>query len=149
MAGWVNADEVLARWLADPKPDRDGLTAWIEAAEREIRSGVPSVTARLLARAPEGGPAEPDLRDLIVDVVIELLVPVYTNPNGERTYSSTEGPFGEAVTAGGENPGRLVLSRQQRLKLSPPGTGRSALKTIDLGAGSLARQPPRPWWAQW
>lgn len=132
---------VLERWLAPAPPaDDQALTATIGRAERAIRSDVPTLTARLAATDPDGNPVEPDLAERVADVVYDLVLDAITNPLGERTRSINTGPFGESVTVGGDNPGRMVLTKAQKELLGPPKTPRSRMGMIDSLAGSWAAQ---------
>jgi hypothetical protein len=132
---------VLNRWLApDPPADDESLTMTIGRAERAIRQEVPTLATRLAATDPEGNPLEPDLAERVGDVVYDLVLDAVSNPLGERTRSTNTGPFGESVTVGGDNPGRMVLTKAQKEFLGPPRTPRSRMGMIDSLAGSWAAQ---------
>lgn len=134
---WTEPQQVLDRWTADEEPPDNKLETKIGQAERAIRREFPTMAARLLAQAPDGEKLEPDLPELIADVVADLVQDSFTNPLGLRTQQITEGPWNEQRTVAGDAPGKMTLSAQHRKLLNPSRSG-SRLKSIDLEAGSRA-----------
>ena len=111
--------DVVEAWIGDDAPDDDErLRKWVERAERKIRREVPGITGRLAASDPDH---EPDLPDLVRDVVIDMVTEVYRNPEGIRQMQDTTGPFSGSVTFGGDSPGALVLTKDHLATLAPPG----------------------------
>lgn len=142
MAGNITSNqEVLDRWLAPAPPaDDETLTRTIGRAERAVRRDFPTLDQRIEATGLTGSLVEPDLPDRLADVVYELVLDAVTNPLGERTRSTSTGPFSDSVTMGGDNPGRMVLTKAQKDLMGPPRPARSRMGMIDSLAGSWAAQ---------
>ena len=121
--------DVVDAWIGDDAPDNDErLGRWVQRAERKIRREVPGITGRLAASGPD---QEPDLPELVRDVVIDMVTSVYRNPEQIRQMQDSTGPFSGSVTFGGENPGALVLTRDHLSTLALPSTAGKAFE-IDL-----------------
>lgn len=140
MAGqnWTSTDDVRERWTAEETLDDDNkLEVKIGQAERAIRREFPTMAARLQAKTPSDEPVEPDLPDLIADVVHDLVQDNFVNPLGVRSTQDTEGPWTVQKTVAGDNPGKIMLTSHHRKLLAPASSG-SRMKTIDVAAGSYA-----------
>lgn len=136
--------DVIEAWIGDDAPeDDDTLQGWVERAERKIRREVPGITGRLAASAPD---IEPDLPDLVRDVVIDMVTGVYRNPERIRQMQDTTGPMSGSVTYAGDNPGVLVLTKKNLEDLAPPNTGRGRAFEIDLMPTEAERHPLQGAW---
>lgn len=123
---WTSAEDVLNAWIGDNAPsDRLQVERYIASAERKIRREIPSVVDRLASGN------EPDLLDTVHDVVTEMVHRVYRNPEGVRQVQETTGPTSGSVTYGGDHPGSLYLTEDNRRALAPVG-GRSRAGEVDL-----------------
>lgn len=130
---WVTPNDVIDSWVGENQPtDTSRLQIWIDRAERHVRRRVPDLQARIDAEA-DLVPEETELLDTARDVVIEMVTEVFRNPDGKRSVQSTEGPFSDNVTFGGENPGKLVLTPSQASLLAATPDGEAF--TFDLIAG--------------
>jgi hypothetical protein len=136
---WTSADDVVRAWIDDDAPtDLDKVQLWIDRAERMIRREVPGIQVRLEA-------AEPDLQDLVSDVVFEMVRRVFQNFRGVRTYQEGTGPFQTSETYGGDQPGALLLTSAELERLSVPAAAGGAGE-IDL-LGSSYRLPFASGWS--
>ena len=120
---WAKPTDVTGAWIGDDAPtDTNKVQVWIDKAEREIRSKVPDIQARIDAEAAEPKPRT-DLLDTAIDVVVEMVIRVFLNPQRQRSVSENigSGPLteGRAVTYGGDNPGKLYLAADELEKLRP------------------------------
>lgn len=105
---WATSTDLRDAWLLDPQdlPDDAALTLLIDRAGRYLLSLDP----RLQARAQ----ADPGLASLCVDVVVAMAMRVLTNPEGIRSVSETTGPMTRSVTYGGETPGNLFVTEEEK-----------------------------------
>jgi hypothetical protein len=123
---WTTAQYVIDAWIGDDAPDDLAkVDLWIGRAEREIRSEIPGIQARLDI-------PEPDLIENVIDVLISMVTRVFRNPEGTRQLSTTTGPFSEQRTFGGDTPGELFLSDRERAKLEGVASSGGQAFTIDM-----------------
>lgn len=126
MANWTTAAEVVASWIGDDAPtDFVKVDLWVGRAERLIRSRVPGIVDRLAA-----DPVEADLLENVKDVVTSMVQRVFRNPEGVRTRQESTGPFSGSITMGGDQPGELWLTDDEKARLTLSGGSRGAF-TID------------------
>lgn len=127
---WTGTDDVTDAWIGTGAPTDDALIQkWIDKAEREIRSRVTDLQARLDAEA-DADPPTTDLRDTAVDVVVAMVTRVFRNPEGIRQRNTTTGPFTEGATYGGDTPGSLIPTDDELAKLQ--GVSAGGAYTIDM-----------------
>lgn len=123
---WATAGDVLDAWIGDGAPtDLAKVETWIGMAERLIRREVPDLQGRLDAEA-ELVPPVTDLLDTVRDIVISMVTRVFKNPDGKRSIQSASGPLSESITFGGDNPGGLFLSDDERKALLGGRSGQRA-----------------------
>lgn len=128
MANWTTAAEVVAAWIGDDAPtDLAKVDLWVGRAERLIRSRIPGIADRVA----EDPVVEPDLLDNVKDVVTSMVARVFRNPEGVRTRQESTGPFSGSVTLGGDQPGELWITDDEKVRLSLSGSSRGAF-TIDM-----------------
>lgn len=141
---WVEPNDVIDSWVGGNTPtDVSKLQVWIDRAERLVRRRVPDLQTRIDAEA-ELEPSVTDLLDTAKDVVIEMVTEVFKNPDGKRSIQSASGPLSESTTFGGDNPGKLFLSRQQEDLLSGFNPGEAF--SVDMIAGHLPPVSPFGGW---
>lgn len=110
---WAIPDDVRARWLGpDPLTASDTqLQTLIDDAEDTIRSEFPNIQARI------------DDGDLplarVVKVVCRVVLRVVRNPQGLRQVQDGAGPYQVSRTYGGDEPGEIYLSDEDRAELAP------------------------------
>ena len=123
---WATAGDVLDAWIGDGAPtDLAKVETWIGMAERLIRREVPDLQGRLDAEA-ELVPPVTALLDTVRDIVISMVTRVFKNPDGKRSIQSASGPLSESITFGGDNPGGLFLSDDERKALLGGRSGQRA-----------------------
>lgn len=150
---WTTAQDVLDAWIGDGAPtDPVKVDTWIGMAERLIRREVPDLQARIDAEA-ELVPPSTDLLDSVRDIVIAMVTRVFKNPDGKRSMQSASGPLSESITFGGDNPGGLFLSDDERRALLGRRTGQRAFM-VDMIPSCSPYSPhntsggfyPPGWW---
>lgn len=123
---WTTAVDVLNAWIGDGAPtDPAKIDTWIGMAERLIRREVPDLQARIDAEA-EIVPPVTDMLETVRDIVISMVTRVFKNPDGKRSMQSASGPLSESITFGGDNPGGLFLSDDERRALLGGRSGQRA-----------------------
>lgn len=138
---WVTPAEIIDSWVGGNAPsDVSKLQVWIDRAERLVRRRVPDLQSRIDAEADLEPPVT-DLLDTAKDVVIAMVTEVFKNPDGKRSIQSASGPLSESTTFGGDNPGKLLLTRDQEDLLSGFNPGEAY--TVDLIADHTS--PVAPW----
>jgi len=110
---WVTAGDVTSAWIGADAPEDAGLLGkWIAKAERLVRSEVPGIQDRI------DSATEPDLLDNASDVVIDMVIRKFRNPEGLRQVQESTGPFSGSRTYGGTEPGALYLTDDDLKKLT-------------------------------
>ena len=123
---WTVAADVVAAWIGDDAPsDLGKVGAWINKAERLLRSKLPDLASRVDTET------DTDLLDNIRDVVTEMVHEVFRNPEGVRQRQEGAGPFSGSVTYGGDKPGALRVTAEQLERLAPAGGSRGVFN-IDM-----------------
>ncbi|MFF2621241.1 Gp19/Gp15/Gp42 family protein [Oerskovia jenensis] len=132
---WVSAQEVLDAWILDDElPVSDTAMNWlIGRAERKIRRADRTILARMAN--------DPDLTQACKDVVIEMVHRVLKNPEGLRQFADTTGPYSGSGMFGGDDPGELVLTTEQRAELGIRKKRRQRAFSIDPSLGARSRWP--------
>lgn len=125
---WTTASDVIGDWIGSDAPTDSALVAaWINKAERLLRSKVSELSARIDANPV----TEPDLLSNVKDVVTEMVHEVFRNPERIRQRQEGTGPFTGSVTYGGDQPGALRVTDEQIALLSVAGSARGAF-AIDM-----------------
>jgi hypothetical protein len=82
----------------------------------------------------------------VVRVVCQMIIRHLRNPMGQRSVSETRGPNNMSVTFGGNDPGALYLSDEERRDLMPATTqGSRKAFSIDPAPNALVPTDPN-WW---
>lgn len=107
---FATVEDVKSRWLTGAIPASDAqLMTLIGDAEDIVVGEFPSLPADVVAGSvPEGR---------VVRVVARMVMRVLRNPEGHRTVAEATGPFSGSTTYGGENPGELYLTDDDRRDL--------------------------------
>ncbi len=131
---WTQPADVQNAWIGDDVPeDQEQVQLWIDRAERKIRREIPGISERLATAAPGH---DEDLPETVRDVVADMVTEVYRNPERIRQTQTTTGPMSGTVTYGGDNPGALVLTDEQRAALLPARRARRGAFEIDTYPGA-------------
>lgn len=138
MGVWASRDDVLGRWVGNDRPtDLDLVDQLVLDAETAIVAVFPSIGDRI---TDDSLPVE-----RVQLVVARMVTRAIRNPEGVRSRQEGTGPFSGSVTFGGDNPGELWLTDQERDLLSPNGYGRQQAFTISTIAPAPDPNDP-PWW---
>lgn len=135
---WTAPADVRGRWIGDAALTADDtqLSTLLEDAEDTVLREFPDMATRL-ARA-EGtdtteGPSTPKRR--LVKVIARMVIRHLRNPEGLRSVQEGAGPFQRATTHGGEEPGAVYLTDDDRAELGGHRSG---------GAFTVDTMPARP-----
>lgn len=144
---WTTALDVIDSWIGPDAPDDAGLIdKWIGRAERLVRREFPDLQARMDKED------EPDLPDIVVDVVVAMVARVFRNPSGHRSVSGQEttGQFSgsNTITYGGNNPGALELLDSERDMLGGGAVPTGAFE-VDMMDGSPGPSMVPRWDGWW
>ncbi len=116
---WVSFNDFQLDWIGEPLDVSDvTVVRWIARAERMLRKEYPDIGERIISGR------EPDLLEIVKDVVISMVTRVLRNPAGHRQVSETTGVFTGSVTFAGANPGGLYLTLEERDLLRGPDKAR-------------------------
>ena len=142
---WTEVSDVRDRWMGD-----DPLTAThphnttllVDAVDPVLRV-FPDLATRI-ARADGSdltdGPSTPLGR--VKKVIARMVIRHLRNPKGIRQTQEGAGPFQRSQTYGGEEPGAIILTEDDRDELTGRTTGPLGAFTIDtIPASSLAAGP--------
>lgn len=129
---WTTPDDVSGRWVGDdPLPDVSQIEILLEDAEDTVLREFPDLPDRLDAGSI------PVRR--VAKVVARVVIRHLRNPGGERSRAQMGGPFSETVTFGGEDPGALYLTDEDRAELGGGGAGQAF--TIDTTPTFVPTRP--------
>lgn len=138
MGQWASAENVLDRWVGNDRPtDEAVLDQLVLDAETAIVAEFPSIGDRI---TDETLPVE-----RVQLVVARMVTRAIRNPEGVRSRQEGTGPFSGSVTFGGDNPGELWLTDQERDLLSANGRRRQQAFTVSTIAPLPDPDDP-PWW---
>lgn len=116
---WATVDAVHLDWIDGAPPMSDAVIAYqLYMAEDKILSEFPDIQKRI----DRGEVRLRTVRRVAVNVAMRRL----TNPNFQRSISRTDGPFQSTVTTGGDHPGTIYLSDEDRSDLRGRGASRRA-----------------------
>lgn len=131
---WTVFQDVQDRWFGSALPATQAqIETLIADAEDTILREVPDVQARITANTL------PLIR--VVKVTYNMVARVLRNPSGMRSLTRGAGPFQESVTMGGDEPGALYMTEQDKRELQVSEQGSDAF-TVDMTpAGFIATRP--------
>ena len=136
MADWVSSDDVRSRWVGNGLPADDAvLTTLIGDAQELIEVQLPTLDAMVAAGTTSVL--------LIRIVVVRMVTRVLRNPTGARQHTSTDGPFTQAITMAGDDPGSLYVSTEELSWLAGTGAKGRAF-CIDLAPNATPVIDPNP-----
>ena len=136
---WTEVDDVKSRWLEGPVPATDAqIETLLGDAEDAITAAFPTMQARI------DGDEIPLAR--VRKVAARMVIRVLRNPGGKRVHQETAGPWSESTTYGGNEPGEIYLSDDDRAELA--GTARGGafmIDTLPSYAGGMGYDPVGDW----
>lgn len=125
---WATADDVKGRWLTGEIPATDTqLVTLIGDAEDIIVGEFPNIQADIDAGAVPMG--------RVARVVSRMVIRLLRNPEGLRQVQETTGPTAGGYTYGGDHPGELYLTDDDRRDLAGKKAGRRAFTVSTIPSG--------------
>lgn len=125
---WATVQDIQDRWLTGELPATDHqIQVLIDDAEDKILTEFPKTPDNMLAGVLREG--------TVKRVVARMVNRVLRNPEGYRTTQTTTGPFSESNTHGGDNPGEVYLTDDDRRDLSGERTRRRAYTVSTIPQG--------------
>lgn len=129
MATWAEAGDVRLRWLNGALSVEDEqIEVLLEDTEDFLTGEFPDLEARL----EDGRLTATRLKRVIVRIAIRVL----RNPSGYRQVTSGTGPFTGSATYGGDQPGEIYITDEDRKDLIGRGKGR-AVKAFSIYPGGI------------
>lgn len=129
MTRWADAEDVRLRWLSGPLSVEDEQ---IEVLLEDIEDFLTGEFKDLEERIADGRLSEKRLTRVIVRIAIRVL----RNPAGYRQVTSGTGPFTGSATYGGDQPGEIYVTDEDRKDLIGRGKGRS-VKAFSIYPGGF------------
>lgn len=134
---WATPEDVTGRWIGGEIPATTAqITRLLEDVEDTILSefaDMPTRIARAEGSDTTTGPSVPKAR--VAKIAARVVIRHLRNPEGQRSRMDVGGPFTQNVVFGGDEPGSLDLTDEDRAELG--GTRTGGAFTIDSGpAGS-------------
>lgn len=135
MAEWAITTDVTGRWIgADVPTDLVLISQLIDDAEMLVVAEFPDMAERVVD--------DPSMIGRVRMVVARMVIRAMRNPSGVRQMQETTGPFSGSVTFGGDAPGALVLSDEDRDLLAGRAGGRPRAFTINTTPEPVDLDPP-------
>lgn len=128
-ARWATAEDVRDRWLAGPLSVEDDK---IDILVEDIEDFLTGEFKDLDDRIEDGRLSEKRLKRVIVRIAIRVL----RNPSGYRQVTSGTGPFTGSATYGGDQPGEIYVTEEDRKDLIGRGKGR-AIPAFSIFPGGI------------
>lgn len=122
---WTTYQNVVDRWTASPaiNASQAKVETLIGDAEDTILTNYPTIQARIDATTL------PVAR--VQKVVSRMVIRHLLNPTGQRSASEARGPFTATVTYGGDEPGSIYLTDQDRRELQESTHARGKAFVVD------------------
>lgn len=125
---WATVQDIQDRWLTGELPATDHqIQVLIDDAEDKILTEFPKTPDNVLAGVLREG--------TVKRVVARMVNRVLRNPEGYRTTQMSTGPFSESTTHGGDNPGEVYLTDDDRRDLSGERARRKAYTVSTIPQG--------------
>jgi hypothetical protein len=122
---YATYNDVLARWFSDDElPATEAqVTTLLEDAEDTILREFPDLDERV----SDG--ALPERR--VIKVEVRMVLRHLRNPGGVRSTQEGAGGYQQTITYGGEEPGSLYLTEDDRRELRSPSSGKGKAFSVD------------------
>ncbi len=125
---WATVQDIQDRWLTGELPATDTqIQVLIDDAEDKILTEFPKTLDNIASGVLREG--------TVRRVVARMVGRVLRNPEGLRTTQTTTGPFSDSVTHGGDNPGEVYLTDDDRRDLAGERARRKAFTVSTIPAG--------------
>lgn len=130
---WTNFEDVQDRWIGSELPATEAqIETLIEDAEDTILREFPDIQDRI------DDESLPLTR--VVKVTYQMVARVLRNPSGMRSITRGAGPFQESVTHGGDEPGALYMTDQDKRELQVYSQGQDSFAIDMTPIGYSARR---------
>lgn len=125
---FATANDVKSRWLTGAIPaDDTQIEVLVSDAEDIILGEFSALEDDVSAGVvPKGR---------VVRVIARMVLRVLRNPEGHRTVAETSGPYSGSTTFGGDNPGELYLTDDDRRDLGGRRSKGKAFTVSTIPAG--------------
>ena len=112
---WTSAADVTSRWVGGEEipATTEQISALLEDAEDTLLGEFPTIVVGTVGSTPEGAVPLRRVQKVLARVVIRHL----RNPGGVRTHQKGAGPYQDTITYGGNEPGALFLTDEDRSEL--------------------------------
>jgi hypothetical protein len=131
---WTTYQDIQDRWFGDPLPaTQPQIETLIADAEDTILREFPTIQARI------DDDSLPLIR--VVKVTYNMVARVLRNPTGMRSLTRGAGPYQESQTYGGDEPGALYLTEQDKRELQESTQGQEAYSIDMTQIGFVASRP--------
>lgn len=124
---FATVEDVKSRWL----------TGAIPATDAQLETLIGDAEDIILGEFPNAETDVPAARG--ARVVARMVLRVLRNPEGVRTVQESTGPFGGSTTFGGDNPGELYLTDDDRRDLGGKRSSGRAFTVSTIPAGYAPR----------
>lgn len=125
---FATVEDIKSRWLTGTVPATDAqIQTLIGDAEDIIVGEFPTLEADVIAGRVTS--------TRVARVVSRMIHRVLRNPDGVRTVQETTGPFSGSTTYGGDNPGELYLTDDDRRDIGGRKTKGKAFTVSTIPAG--------------
>ena len=126
---WADAEDVRLRWLNGAlSVEEEEINTLLEDIEDFLGGEFPDLEERIGA----GRLSARRLKRVVVRIAIRVL----RNPAGYRQVTSGTGPFTGSATYGGDQPGEIYITDEDRKDLVGRGKGR-AVKAFSIYPGGI------------
>lgn len=130
---WTTFQDVQDRWIGSDLPATEAqIETLIEDAEDTILREFPTIQARI------------DDNELpigrVIKVTYNMVARVLRNPSGMRSITRGAGPYQESITHGGEEPGALYMTEQDKRELQTYSQGQDSFSLDMTPIGYSARR---------
>lgn len=143
---WTTTADVRDRWIGDEplKATDPQIKTLLEDAEDTVLREFPDMVSRVARAAgldTTDGPMTPLRR--VKKVIARMVIRHLRNPKGIRQTQEGAGPFQRSMTMGGEEPGAIYLTDEDRAELGGHRSGGAF--TIDTLPSVAPPDSPNSW----
>lgn len=135
---WTAYQDIQDRWFGSSLPATQAqIETLIADAEDTILREFPTIQARI------DDDSLPLIR--VIKVTYNMVARVLRNPDGMRSLTRGAGPYQESQTYGGDEPGALYLTEQDKRELQETTQGQEAFAIDMTRPGFVASRPYQEW----
>lgn len=144
---WTEPADVRGRWVGDdpfpfPTGDDTTLGVLLEDAEDTVLREFPDLPARVYDEGDTVPTTSPIPLRRVKKVIARVVIRHLRNPAGQRSRMDVSGPYTQNVMFGGDEPGSMHLTDEDRAELG--GTEPGQAFTIDT-TPTIVPSSPSTW----